>query len=376
MLTIDTTTGRFTQGFAVALTGSDIVFQFQDENAVRHNPEGTLDFVDFANLVRHIPNRSFTSLDIGMDDWPMPESDVEYSAAPSDLLLDFAAISGPLFGHTCAVQENNTVAEPIESWLAAAKVLNFAVRADSLTGKPERVIENSLDGDVVYKVSVGASSELFGHGQIVAAIKNFGTVLPKPYSSMLKLNDEQRSKLARCVPYGDAIVHGEWDCNESYTAYAFIELPDNSGTKPASRVLTGEDFRRTDTMATDEEMNYEQMLAETLVQQLVSVHLVRTYVGWGVFYNDKLDRDMGTLGVQFNNYLERLWYTFGLHHAGGKLGICRHCGKLFSADKERKSTKIYCSKACQEAEKDERAKARRKRKRRLEAEAAKRSTAS
>ena len=39
----------------------------------------------------------------------------------------------------------------------------------------------------------------------------------------------------------------------------------------------------------------------------------------------------------------------------------KHCGRLFSADKERKSTKVYCSKRCQEAEKDERAKAHRKR---------------
>ena len=177
------------------------------------------------------------------------------------------------------------------------------MRAESLTGKPERVIENSLDGDVVYKVSVGVPSKLFVRGQIVAAIKNFGATLPKPYSSMLELDDGRRSKLAHHIPYGDAVVHGEWDCDESYTAYAFIELPDSSETRPASRVLTGEDFRRADTLATDEEMSYEQMLAETLVQQLVSIHLVGTYVGWGVFYNDKLDRDMGTLGVQFNNYL-------------------------------------------------------------------------
>ena len=63
------------------------------------------------------------------------------------------------------------------------------------------------------------------------------------------------------------------------------------------------------------------------------------------------------MGIQFNSYLERIWYAFGLHHSHGKLGICKHCGRLFSADKERKSTKVYCSKRCQEAEKDERAKA-------------------
>ena len=84
-------------------------------------------------------------------------------------------------------------------------------------------------------------------------------------------------------------------------------------------------------------------------------------VGWGVVHDEKSGRDVGSVGIQFNSYLERIWYAFGLHHSHGKLGICKHCGRLFSADKERKSTKVYCSKRCQEAEKDERAKARRKR---------------
>lgn len=97
------------------------------------------------------------------------------------------------------------------------------------------------------------------------------------------------------------------------------------------------------------------------MQQLVAVHLACTYVGWGIVHDDKSGRDVESVGIQFNNYLEWIWYVFGLHHSHGKLGVCKHCGCLFSADKERKSTKVYCSKRCQEAEKDERAKARRKR---------------
>ena len=164
------------------------------------------------------------------------------------------------------------------------------------------------------------------------------------------------------IPFDDGgVAFGRWASDVGFTVYGCFEAPCEPGLERAAFVMGGKDVRRGDFAPSSETLTMQQSLTELIVQQLVSVHLARTFVGWGVVHDEKSGRDVGSVGIQFNSYLERIWYAFGLHHSHGKLGICKHCGRLFSADKERKSTKVYCSKRCQEAEKDERAKARRKR---------------
>lgn len=109
-----------------------------------------------------------------------------------------------------------------------------------------------------------------------------------------------------------------------------------------------------------ERLNVAQGLAETSVQLLVSVHTMHCRLGWGMVAAKDGGREYASIDVQFNTYLEHLWYSFGLRHSGGKLGVCAHCDILFSAYGERKSTKRYCSYECQNRAKAARSEARKK----------------
>lgn len=271
-----------------------------------------------------------------------------------------------MFGWGDADSMGNVAREPVAAWIDAAKVLNFAVRAHVYTGSLERIGDANMEGDVAYSVIAGRPSTYHPEGGVVSfGAKGFGSTIPEPYARMLRLSDSERRDLMNPVLYGGgAAVYGEWCCEDDYFAVvAAVDAPWYPWEAKRSAVVQGRDIDARWGAPTEDSFSCQQMIADEMFQILVRVHLNKVRLGWGVMRDAKTDRDLGTLCPFFTCLLQRIWYVLGLHHSGGKLGVCKWCGKLFSADNERKSTKIYCSKVCQEAAKDQRTKARRKRQR-------------
>ena len=366
MLVLNTALGRFRNGFEVAIEEGELVFSFDGLQASDAPAEGGDAFLRLANLVK--PAGTFAIKTTRVAPGPSGfsafiDDDIDYAYVDSDEVLQLAGEFGPLFGHACADGEADVVREPLSAWYAAARVLNFAVRAEATLADPPRAPEDALDGEVVYTAEQNCDGVYVRKPAISwAAAKGFGSAVPEPYRTMLEVPAAMLERSHHPIPFDDGgVAFGRWASDAGFTVYGCLEAPCEPGLEHAAFVMSGADVRRGDSVPSREALTTQQSLTELMVQQLVSVHLARTFVGWGVVHDDKADRDVGSIGIQFNNYLERIWYAFGLHHSHGKLGVCKHCGRLFSADKERKSTKVYCSKRCQEAEKDERAKARRKR---------------
>lgn len=365
MLVLNTAYGRFCNGFEVAIEGDELVFMFDGSQADDAPIEGGDAFLRLANLVK--PAGAFaiktTRVMPGPSGFSAFIDDIDYSYVDAGEVLQLAREFGPLFRHACADDGVDVVREPLEAWYAAARVLNFAVRAEATLADPPRASEGALDGEVVYMVEQNCSGIHVPKPAISwAAAKGFGGAIPEPYRTMLDVPAAMLERSHHPIPFDDGgVAFGRWASDVGFTVYGCLEAPCEPGLERAAFVMGGKDVRRGDFAPSSETLTMQQSLTELIVQQLVSVHLARTFVGWGVVHDEKSGRDVGSVGIQFNSYLERIWYAFGLHHSHGKLGICKHCGRLFSADKERKSTKVYCSKRCQEAEKDERAKARRKR---------------
>ncbi len=366
MLVLNTAYGRFNNGFEAVIEDDELVFAFDGSQAGDAPIEGGDAFLRLANLVKPAgvfalktarvrPGSSGFSASI--------DDDIDYAYADAGEALQLAREFGPLFGHACADGEADVVREPLSAWYASARVLNFAVRAEATLADPPRASEDALDGEVVYTVEQNCDGIHVRKPAISwAAAKGFGDAIPEPYRAMLEAPADMLGHSFHPIPFGDgAVAFGRWTSDAGFTVYGCLETPCEPGLEHAAFVMSGADVRRGDFSPNPEVLTTQQSLTELIVQQLVSIHLAPSFIGWGVVHDDKSGRDVGSVGIQFNNYLERIWYTFGLHHSHGKLGICKHCGRLFSADKERKSTKVYCSKRCQEAEKDERAKARRKR---------------
>ncbi|MBQ9042721.1 MAG: hypothetical protein IJ111_07895 [Eggerthellaceae bacterium] len=366
MLVLNTAYGRFCNGFEAAIDGDELVFAFGESQAEDAPIEGGDAFLRLANLVK--PAGVFAIKTTRVAPGPSGfsafiDDDIDYSYADAEEVLQLAREFGPLFGHACADGGADVVREPLEAWYAAARVLNFAVRAEATLADPPRAPEDALDGEVVYAVEQNCTGVYVPKPTISwVAAKGFGDAIPEPYRTMLEVPAAMLERSHHPIPLDDGgVAFGRWASDAGFAVYGCLEAPCEPGLEHAAIVMSGADVRRGDLAPGSETLTTQQSLTELIVQQLVSVHLARTFVGWGVVHDDKSCRDVGSVGIQFNSYLERIWYAFGLHHSHGKLGICKHCGRLFSADKERKSTKVYCSKRCQEAEKDERAKARRKR---------------
>jgi len=363
MLVLNTALGRFNSGFEVAMEGDDLVFSFGGPQAGDVPAEGGDAFLRLANLVRPAGAYEISTMAIPSGALAYIDEDIDYAYADAEEALRLAEEFGPLFGHACADDATDVVREPLEAWYAAARVLNFAVRAEATLADPSRAPEDALDGEVVYLAEQNCDGLYVRQPAISwTAAKCFGSRVPEPYHAMLDVPPDLLGRTLRASPFDDGCVaFGQWTSDGGFAVYGRLEAPCDPELPHAAALMNGADVRKGDSAPSRETLTTQQSLTELIVQQLVSVHLARAFVGWSVVHDDKSGRDVGSVGIQFNNYLERIWYAFGLHHSHGKLGICRHCGRLFSADKERKSTKVYCSKRCQEAEKDERAKARRKR---------------
>lgn len=80
----------------------------------------------------------------------MPVCDREYEEPAAAEVLALAEQLGPLFGWGDADPMGNVAREPVAAWIAAAKVLNFAVRAHAYTGSLERMGDANMEGDVAY----------------------------------------------------------------------------------------------------------------------------------------------------------------------------------------------------------------------------------
>ena len=363
MLVLNAALGRFHDGFEVAMEEGELVFSFGELQVSDAPAEGGDAFLRLANLVKPAGAYEISTMAIPSGAFAYIDEDIDYAYADAEEALRLAEEFGPLFGHACADDATDVVREPLEAWYAAARVLNFAVRAEAMLSDPPRAPEDALDGEVVYLAEQNCDGAYVRESAISwTAAKCFGDRVPEPYRTMLDVPPGLLGRTLRAIPFDDGCVaFGQWTSDGGFAVYGRLEAPCDPELPHAAALMNGADVRKGDFAPSRETLTTQQSLTELIVQQLVSVHLARAFVGWSVVHDDKSGRDVGSVGIQFNNYLERIWYAFGLHHSHGKLGICRHCGRLFSADKERKSTKVYCSKRCQEAEKDERAKARRKR---------------
>lgn len=363
MLVLNAALGRFHDGFEVAMEEGELVFSFGELQVSDAPAEGGDAFLRLANLVKPAGAYEISTMAIPSGAFAYIDEDIDYAYADAEEALRLAEEFGPLFGHACADDATDVVREPLEAWYAAARVLNFAVRAEATLADPSRAPEDALDEEVVYLAEQNCDGLYVRQPAISwTAAKCFGSRVPEPYHAMLDVPPDLLGRTLRAIPFDDGCVaFGQWTSDGGFAAYGRLEAPCDPELPHAAALMNGADVRKGDFAPSRETLTTQQSLTELIVQQLVSVHLARAFVGWSVVHDDKSGRDVGSVGIQFNNYLERIWYAFGLHHSHGKLGICRHCGRLFSADKERKSTKVYCSKRCQEAEKDERAKARRKR---------------
>lgn len=363
MLVLNAALGRFHDGFEVAMEEGELVFSFGELQVSDAPAEGGDAFLRLANLVKPAGAYEISTMAIPSGALACIDEDIDYAYADAEEALRLAEEFGPLFGHACADDATDVVREPLEAWYAAARVLNFAVRAEATLSDPPRAPEDALDGEVVYLAEQNCDGVYVREPAISwTAVKSFGDSVPEPYHAMLDVPPDFLARTMHAIPFDDGCVaFGQWTSDGGFTVCGCLEAPCDPALPHAAVLVNGTDVRKGDFAPSREALTTQQSLTELIVQQLVAVHLARSYIGWGIVHDDKAGRDVGSVGIQFNSYLERIWYAFGLHHSHGKLGICRHCGRLFSADKERKSTKVYCSKRCQEAEKDERAKARRKR---------------
>ena len=159
MLVLNTAYGRFCNGFEVAIEGDELVFMFDGSQADDAPIEGGDAFLRLANLVK--PAGAFaiktTRVVPGPSGFSAFIDDIDYSYVDAGEVLQLAREFGPLFRHACADDGVDVVREPLEAWYAAARVLNFAVRAEATLADPPRASEGALDGEVVYMVEQNCS---------------------------------------------------------------------------------------------------------------------------------------------------------------------------------------------------------------------------
>lgn len=273
------------------------MFMFDGSQADDAPIEGGDAFLRLANLVK--PAGAFaiktTRVVPGPSGFSAFIDDIDYSYVDAGEVLQLAREFGPLFRHACADDGVDVVREPLEAWYAAARVLNFAVRAEATLADPPRASEDALDGEVVYMVEQNCSGIHVPKPAISwAAAKGFGGAIPEPYRTMLDVPAAMLERSHHPIPFDDGgVAFGRWASDVGFTVYGCLEAPCEPGLERAAFVMGGKDVRRGDFAPSSETLTMQQSLTELIVQQLVSVHLARTFVGWGVVHDEKSGRDVG-----------------------------------------------------------------------------------
>jgi hypothetical protein len=300
--------------------------------------EGTQFYIGFANIVQ---TSSVPLLD---KDW-LPFNEFERFRLAGDeeifdheLLLGIAEKIGPLFGaydDDGVLITESEIREPASCWFAAARLLNFAIRAHAyLSGRSDDV---NLDDEVYYLFHTGRDES-----NCWECVKFFADELSSPYLDMLSLSEEKQKRLLLPATDTGTPRHtflSRWDAASPQhhgCPHLFVHvIPDDMDEHTAPVGFATHRFMTT--RDGGDESTARALLAH-MVRSLVLLHTHRIY------------RDLhdGYFGVAYNNLLERLWYNFATDAAIGKLGVCEHCGRVFEAMAERKDRKRFCSTDCQE----------------------------
>lgn len=356
---IDGGNGKIMGDFAVSQIGGMLVFKYEgirfDEQVEINNPD---EFLKLANLVCPSKIRRQGEMpegflaDNGIRTTATLPGDISYDVDFS-CIVELARTTGPLFGIPKEKTKEAIIKEPIEAWVSAAKVLNFAIRAESLLSdqnpKPQ-----VLDGDLLYQEII------YRNGLVEKVLtKSFDSCTPEPYCEMFRLNDEERRAFSMATNFGEGAEYVQplLEMEEAFsdiTPYIGVSLASGppSGRTFQSVICPSSKVWEFDPDCSETKMNTLQSLVESLLQYLIRLHVMHVRLGWRPVF-DK-GRDYSTLDLSFNNHLEYLWHQFAARHSLGRLGVCEHCGGLFSSINQRRALKRFCSPECQSRAKSKR----------------------
>jgi hypothetical protein len=312
-------------------------FYFEDVKAM---PELAVEGMQFYTRLANV----YWRYDFGLFETGWVKFDVQEDfllTVPSDRFEEsglnyLADETGPLFGtddKTEDLMSEIGIIEPTSCWVAAAKTLNFAIRAQAfLSGRQNGW---SLDDACYFVLHTGRGKDDFYWECVFCS-----TIPESPYGDMFDLTDEEKQRLF--LPAKET----------TWPGYTIITSLKQFGVLPWALIsvkLIPNSFPVQQTVPVGYALHsYMAKNPETEpVARLLLGHLIRSLV---IIHTQRIYHDLhdGFYGVAYNNLLERLWHNFAADAALGKLGICKQCGEVFEALSERKDQKQYCSMTCQE----------------------------
>jgi hypothetical protein len=354
LLAIDSATGMYRGEFTLTVDDEWLTFTFLDCAYERDALfEGSDAHVRFGNLI--VPEKPQPLLTHDLTDITGEVAAIKVPATEINLVSDtalyeFAMHVGPLFGEHDGATLDAVVREPKEAWLMAAKNMNFALRAQAVCD--HRAEDDWLDDELTWLYYD------LGDGNFTWIVrKNFSVTLPEPYRSLLDYPESEGlggfNKSTFSVRGHDAMGLGVSTWNVSDAAGggppALRRLSTTNIAKPFSvakavYLLSNRYMRSSST-----NIETRDTMTRELEKAIVEIHARGIRFSWAG----------DIFAPTFANVLERLWYAAGLSCSKGKVGLCEYCGKLFTADAERKSKKRFCSPECQNRAKSKRQVARR-----------------
>lgn len=354
---IDGETGRVMVDFDVTLESGVLVFESKgvcfDEWVERDNRDM---YLRLANLVRPNPVRRCGVISEeprhcdGERATFTLNGDISYSVDLSGI-VELAQVVGPLFGIPEKKTKEEIIHEPVEAWVYAAKVLNFAVRAESILSdeKPNPLV---LDGDLLFQMIIYRS----GLNELVLT-KSLDRQISELYRRMLTLSKDEDRAFSMATNFGKGSEYVQPLLNISDVDVSpYIGVSHASGPPCGEMVVTavcsGTRVWEIDPVCSEAQMNTLQSLTESLMQYLIRLHTMHVRLGWRAVQDGH--RSYSALDLSFNNHLEYLWHQLAGRHSLGKLGVCEHCGGLFSSVNQRRSPKRFCSPECQSRAKSKR----------------------
>lgn len=202
MLVPNTALGRFHNGFGVAMEDEEIVLSFGELQALDAPAEGGDAFLRLANLVKPVGSYEIRTMAIPSEALAYIDDDIDYAYSDAEEALGLAEEFGLLFGQVGVDGVSDVVRESLESWYAAVRVLNFAVRAEAMLANPPRAPENALDGEVVYLAEQVCDGIYMCKSAISwTALKCFGDRFPESYRTMLDVLQDVIARTLRTIPF-------------------------------------------------------------------------------------------------------------------------------------------------------------------------------
>lgn len=363
--------------YEVRVEEGDLVFEYERPKGVnsvqRKEVRDEEDYILLASLVRC---RSEERVSLGSDPLSVGDErvrgysteDVPYVFASDEDLLAVAAKIGPLFGDAGRSSSEPIVREPKDAWLAAARVLNFCLRCEAmLDSDGER--DGALDRDILYEAKTYRGGDF-----IFQVTKSFGIGMPEPYASLLRLCEDDRALFGSRTSFAGEFSYlpiwkeGDRVGQRAWKLRLQIWFGDQFGIEEDRIAFSGRYCRWIDEQARMaegrkidrcKEHTLEESIVEAIVQNLISLHVMKTSLGWD-FVEEDGRPSSATLDFRFQCYLSRLWYGLGRNRVKKNVRVCEHCESIFTAGDERRSRQRFCSTQCQQRAKSLRQQRRKK----------------